>query len=381
MNASNLQPTFRPEKTVNMMKLGSDVPSSAAEMNRAHLPESVGNDMMFAEAAYGLCLYASTFLKETFYIILGLLAWILSISFSAVSSGTLWVLMTNFCVAIWRLFQMFWQVFGAVVGPVMKLVGLGFKLVWYLTTMSLGSCGYVLWMILGPTGSLLYNFFEYSNILYSFSLYEKVIYLVEQFFSFFLACFESLPKDSYQRLGICVLTISIVALISHNNREKIQVLRPCYLVPILLTGSFFGFKYDEWDDSDDIVSLLGGVITTWIAGMFLVRQVQGTWQQQEQQQRRMINDVRHQHDSNRLADRRIVLPDALSFSDNDCAICLEGLRAEISGDETNCEVRVLQCRHAYHEQCIAEWHRREATCPQCRSRIVSFRRILISTFT
>jgi hypothetical protein len=42
-----------------------------------------------------------------------------------------------------------------------------------------------------------------------------------------------------------------------------------------------------------------------------------------------------------------------------CSICLE----EFSRGETVCE---LPCKHIFHDACVREWLRREATCPVCR---------------
>ena len=40
-----------------------------------------------------------------------------------------------------------------------------------------------------------------------------------------------------------------------------------------------------------------------------------------------------------------------------CVICLENLDAK---------KEVLECKHAFHSSCIAEWMRKHTTCPTCR---------------
>lgn len=46
------------------------------------------------------------------------------------------------------------------------------------------------------------------------------------------------------------------------------------------------------------------------------------------------------------------------FNDTVCSICLENF-------EQDDRVRVLTCRHYYHDECIKEWFERSSTCPLC----------------
>lgn len=48
--------------------------------------------------------------------------------------------------------------------------------------------------------------------------------------------------------------------------------------------------------------------------------------------------------------------------DHLCVICITGLEAHEGG------VR-LPCGHLFHESCVAEWLRRNSSCPHCRARL------------
>ncbi|OEL34322.1 hypothetical protein BAE44_0004663, partial [Dichanthelium oligosanthes] len=50
-------------------------------------------------------------------------------------------------------------------------------------------------------------------------------------------------------------------------------------------------------------------------------------------------------------------------SGEECAICLQDLRAE----ET---LRAMPRSHAFHQRCISEWLRRNAICPLCRHQLL-----------
>ena len=43
----------------------------------------------------------------------------------------------------------------------------------------------------------------------------------------------------------------------------------------------------------------------------------------------------------------------------ECSICLESMVPPV-------RVARLRCRHAFHEQCIAQWLKTSQTCPVCR---------------
>ncbi|KAL3818886.1 hypothetical protein ACJIZ3_004791 [Penstemon smallii] len=48
----------------------------------------------------------------------------------------------------------------------------------------------------------------------------------------------------------------------------------------------------------------------------------------------------------------------------ECAVCL-------SLYEDGDEVRKLKCNHTFHKDCLDEWFRNMATCPLCRSMVLS----------
>ena len=45
-----------------------------------------------------------------------------------------------------------------------------------------------------------------------------------------------------------------------------------------------------------------------------------------------------------------------------CSICLEHMNNQKG-------VILNDCKHAFHEECIAEWFKRQETCPNCRCRV------------
>lgn len=47
---------------------------------------------------------------------------------------------------------------------------------------------------------------------------------------------------------------------------------------------------------------------------------------------------------------------------DECAICLDKLE-----DNKKRVIRVLGCKHIYHNQCVYEWSIKENSCPQCRT--------------
>lgn len=46
------------------------------------------------------------------------------------------------------------------------------------------------------------------------------------------------------------------------------------------------------------------------------------------------------------------------FENNECLICLEYM---IKGDK----IKILECGHVYHYNCIKEWFKRKRECPLC----------------
>lgn len=56
--------------------------------------------------------------------------------------------------------------------------------------------------------------------------------------------------------------------------------------------------------------------------------------------------------------------------DDNCAICLETLAASA----VTAEVYTLNCKHAFHRNCIQGWLREHNTCPMCRTNVDPDRR-------
>lgn len=54
------------------------------------------------------------------------------------------------------------------------------------------------------------------------------------------------------------------------------------------------------------------------------------------------------------------LPEDYQF--DDCSICLDQITYETH--------QMLECRHVFHEQCVREWLRTNASCPYCRAAAV-----------
>jgi hypothetical protein len=47
-------------------------------------------------------------------------------------------------------------------------------------------------------------------------------------------------------------------------------------------------------------------------------------------------------------------------TDKDCSICLKGF---IKGEV----IRLLNCKHIFHDHCILPWFDKRSCCPNCRS--------------
>lgn len=46
--------------------------------------------------------------------------------------------------------------------------------------------------------------------------------------------------------------------------------------------------------------------------------------------------------------------------EDECSVCLEDF-------EENCKIRVLLCKHVFHEKCIMSWIFKKQQCPVCRT--------------
>jgi hypothetical protein len=63
----------------------------------------------------------------------------------------------------------------------------------------------------------------------------------------------------------------------------------------------------------------------------------------------------------------------------ECAICYCSLKESPDGPAP--AVKVLECSHAFHSQCIADWYQREKHCPTCRDTSSSLRNLRDFFFT
>jgi hypothetical protein len=60
-----------------------------------------------------------------------------------------------------------------------------------------------------------------------------------------------------------------------------------------------------------------------------------------------------------LNDINIILPIQKSLTDTDCAICIENIKL-------NSDVRIMNCNHIFHTDCLDKWLIKNKTCPICR---------------
>jgi hypothetical protein len=63
----------------------------------------------------------------------------------------------------------------------------------------------------------------------------------------------------------------------------------------------------------------------------------------------------------------------------ECAICYCSLKESPDGPAS--AVKVLECSHAFHSQCITDWYQREKHCPTCRDTSSSLRNLRDFFFT
>ncbi|XP_050225968.1 E3 ubiquitin-protein ligase RING1-like [Mercurialis annua] len=50
---------------------------------------------------------------------------------------------------------------------------------------------------------------------------------------------------------------------------------------------------------------------------------------------------------------------------SDCAICLE----DFGGDEKKVVIKMPNCGHSFHENCIFRWLQKKKSCPMCRRQV------------
>ncbi|CAM9362994.1 unnamed protein product, partial [Discosporangium mesarthrocarpum] len=60
----------------------------------------------------------------------------------------------------------------------------------------------------------------------------------------------------------------------------------------------------------------------------------------------------------------VTFDDIEGFDDESCAICL----ADYEGSDM---LRQLPCNHAFHQKCVDDWLKYNASCPNCRAQIIS----------
>jgi hypothetical protein len=63
----------------------------------------------------------------------------------------------------------------------------------------------------------------------------------------------------------------------------------------------------------------------------------------------------------------------------ECSICWSSLKQSTDGSAP--AVKVLECSHVFHSQCIADWYHRDEHCPICRDRSSSLRNLRDFFFT
>jgi hypothetical protein len=63
----------------------------------------------------------------------------------------------------------------------------------------------------------------------------------------------------------------------------------------------------------------------------------------------------------------------------ECSICYCSLKQSTDGSAP--AVKVLECSHVFHSQCIADWFQRDEHCPICRDRSSSLRNLRDFFFT
>ena len=62
-----------------------------------------------------------------------------------------------------------------------------------------------------------------------------------------------------------------------------------------------------------------------------------------------------------------------------CAICWCSLKQPVDGSAA--PVKVLECSHVFHSDCIADWYQRQKSCPTCRDASSSLRNLRDFCFT
>ena len=293
------------------------------------------------------------------------------------------------------------------------LVSSTLQFLWVATTV-VAECAWVLGkLILGPPLWFLFRRFQQADLFYSYTITSSAFAIAVEVCKVGLSFWAALPFETnpVHRLGFCATVVLVLAFVSHRARDRVRVLRPCYLVPILLLGAFGGLKFDEWVENDQFVPIVGGGIVLWVILMIVVRKFRLSWVQNSMEMQQSLENIRAQMrsegaqescESNAPAEEEPVhrrrqrryqvissthnpgagdgALDGVDLHDQgDCSICLEPLLVE--EDERTSNVCILGCKHMYHTKCINEWRERQRTCPLCRGRIVNIQGFLIAALT
>lgn len=62
------------------------------------------------------------------------------------------------------------------------------------------------------------------------------------------------------------------------------------------------------------------------------------------------------------------IPKGYDESDQEliCSICLDTITPQINNNKISLDIKVLDCNHAYHKECLGPWFRENSNCPTCK---------------
>lgn len=139
------------------------------------------------------------------------------------------------------------------------------------------------------------------------------------------------------------------------NRIIILFQIMCIIFGILTIGSLF-ILLDEHDMKELYISFLSVsflasiifIITTNIAPKYEDSEIQPL------EPNKLI-----QKEPISLKDFDLIIPNLSEYLGEQCSICMNSY-------ETYENLRILECKHYFHKQCIEQWLQTRSTCPLCR---------------
>lgn len=189
--------------------------------------------------------------------------------------------------------------------------------------------------------------------------------------------------------------IMVVAASDTFGRRLTVLLRPVFVVPLMIGTNVIALAFDDIRDNNHYVDVAGGLFVLWLAFGFGMYHFEG-WLAARVAKLLQQNRERHRRESARAEiaraqeserERRQAAVRAGQENDDECPICLVSFAQDACQEEFGDRWRVdgerseLPCGHALHSGCGREWLSRSLTCPMCRQPISRAGRVFQRLFS